>query len=64
MERLASRGGKRLIASKLQNADDVVQDHLTEISNRGRPAARVGRPRPDDLLQFRTNNVVNTRDFG
>ena len=26
------------------NAIDVVQDYLDELSNRGRPAARVGRP--------------------
>ena len=33
-----------LTASKLKNAADVVQDYLNELSNRGRPAARVGRP--------------------
>ena len=33
-----------LTASKLQNAADVVQDYLTELSDRGRPAARVGKP--------------------
>ena len=33
-----------LTASKLKNATDVVQDYLNELSNRGRQAARVGRP--------------------
>jgi len=33
-----------LTASKLKNATDVVQDYLDELSNRGRQAARVGRP--------------------
>ena len=33
-----------LTASKLKNATDVVQNYLNELSNRGRQAARVGRP--------------------
>ena len=33
-----------LTASKLKNAADVVQDYLDDLSNKSRPAARVGRP--------------------
>ena len=33
-----------LTESKLKNATDVVQDYLNELSNKGRSAARVGRP--------------------
>ena len=33
-----------LAAGKLGNAADVVQDYLTELHDKGRPAARVGRP--------------------
>ena len=33
-----------LTESKLKTATDVVQDHLNELSNKGRPAARGGRP--------------------
>jgi hypothetical protein len=33
-----------MTASKLKNAADVVQDYLDELKNKGRPAARMGRP--------------------
>ena len=65
MERLASRGDKRLTAGKLQNAANVVQDYLTAFSNIGRPAARIGRP-DNAAVQDRSQNAVIsvTKDAG
>ena len=65
MKRLASRGDKRLTASKLQNAADVVQDYLTELSNIGRPAARIGRPANAAVQDGSKNAVISvTEDAG
>ena len=45
-----------LTESKLKNATDVVQDYLNELSNKDRPAARVGRP---DSVAAQGNNAVS-----
>lgn len=44
MDRPVSRGNEWLTKSKLKNASDFVQDYLDELINKGRQAARVGRP--------------------
>ena len=49
VQHLVSEENEWLPESKLKNATDVVQDYLNELSNKGRPAARVGRP---DLSGF------------
>ena len=45
-----------LTGSKLKNATDVVQDHLNELSRKGRPAARVGGP---DSVAAQADNAVS-----
>ncbi len=53
---LPPAGNEWLTASKLKNATDVVQDYLDEPSNRGRQAARVGRP---DSAAAQGDNAVS-----
>lgn len=55
---LPPRKHEWLTASKVQNASDVMQDYLDELSNRGRQAARVGRP---DNAAAQGDNAVGDR---
>lgn len=53
---LPPKKNELLTASKLNNSTDVVQDYLNELDNRGRQAARVGKP---DSAAARGDNTIS-----